>query len=376
MFEINMKRTKRLILLITVCLVMLIFSSCKEKTEEVKPDVIKYVKITEVKQPSSERTNSFPAISQAVREVELAFRVDGPLVRLPVETGQYVEKGELIAEIDPRDYLVRVNKVEAQLDVIKAQLSESLLQYNRYKNLYAQNAAEKAVYDRVKAAYESLDAQFKATQENLKAVQNELLDTKLLAPFSGYVDTKYVENYDNVRDQMQIVSFLDCSSIEVVTGIPEELLAEGIVFTEFSCGFDAYKNKVFDAEFKELGRKPQKANQTYPLTVILKDNDSKIIKPGMAASIAVTFKNEREKEFICVPNESLVSLDQDENYVFIYEVKSKTVKKQKVLIGKLTSSGVEIKSGLKPGQVIVTAGAGFLTNGQKVKPLPDASSRF
>ena len=173
-----------------------------------------------------------------------------------------------------------------------------------------------------------------------------------------------------------VVAFLDCSSIEVVTGVPEELLAEGIELTGFSCSFDAYPDKLFAAELKELGRKPQETNQTYPLTVILKDNDSKMIKPGMAALISVAFKNREEKEIICIPNTALVSLNNDENYVFIFEAKSKTVKRQKVLIGKLTSRGVEIKSGLKPGQVIVTAGAGFLTNGQKVKPLPDASSRF
>lgn len=376
MSEIKIKKAKRWFFYIAVLLLVILISSCKEKAEEVKPEAVKYVKIAEVEKYSGERTNSFPAISRAVREVKLAFRVEGPLIRLPVDTGQYVEKGQLIAEIDPRDYRVKVNAVKAQLNEIAAQLSESLMQYNRYKNLYAQNAVEKAVYDRRKAGYESLESRFEAAQENLKAAENDLSDTRLLAPFSGYVDTKHVENYDNVGAKMPIVSYLDCSSIEVVTGVPEELLAEGIDLTGFSCSFDAYSDKLFAAELKELGRKPQETNQTYPLTVILKDNDSKMIKPGMAASISVVFKNREEKEVICIPNTALVSLNKDENYVFIYEAKSKTVKKQKVLIGKLTTRGVEIKSGLLPGQEIVTAGANFLTNGQKVKPLPDASSRF
>jgi len=376
MYKIKMKKAKRCFSLIVVFLLVVLTSSCKEKAEEKKEPSVKYVKVLKIGEQSGSKTQSFPGMSQAVREVKLAFRVSGPLCRLPVDTGQYVKKGELIAEIDPRDYRVNVNAVKAQLNVLKAQFVESELQYNRYKNLYAQQAAEKAVYDRVKAGYESLKAQVAATVEKLQTAENALFDTKLLAPFSGYVDTKHVENYDNVKAKASIVSFLDCSSIEVVTGVPEELLAEGIDLTEFSCSFDAYKDKSFKADFKELGRKPQKSNQTYPLTVILKDNDSKMIKPGMAAAISVTFKNENEKEFICIPNTSLVSLNKDENYVFIYEDKSKTVKKQKVLIGKLTSRGVEIKSGLLPGQVIVTAGAGFLNDNQKVKPLPDASSRF
>lgn len=360
----------------TVCLLTVLFVSCSKDAEEKKEPSVKYVKVLKVEAQSGLRTQSFPGMSQAVREVKLAFRVAGPLVRLPVDTGQYVKKGELIAEIDPRDYRVNVNTVKAQLNVLKAQLEESELQYNRYKNLYAQQAAQKSVYDRAKAGYESLKAQVEATAEKLQTAENALFDTKLPAPFSGYVDSKHVENYDNVQAKESIVSFLDCSSIEVVTGVPEELLADGIDLTGFSCSFDAYKGKFFKAEFKELGRKPQKSNQTYPLTVILKENDSKMIKPGMAAAIFVTFKNREEKKPICVPNASLVSLNKDENYVFIYEEKSKTVKKQKVLIGKLTSRGVEIKSGLLPGQVIVTAGAGFLNDNQKVKPLPDASSRF
>ncbi len=376
MFNHKMKNENRYLSLIAVLLLTIFFVSCSKEKEEKKAPSVKYVKVLKIEAQSGLRTQSFPGMSQAVREIKLAFRVGGPLVRLPVDIGQYLKKGELIAEIDPRDYRVNVNAVKAQLNVLKAQLVESELTFNRYKNLYAQQAAEKAVYDRVKAGYESLKAQVDATAEKLQAAENALLDTKLRAPFSGYVDTKYVENYDNVQAKDPIVSFLDCSSIEVVTGVSEELLAEGIDLIGFTCSFDAYPDKLFEAELKELGRKPQETNQTYLLTVILKDNDSKIIKPGMAASISVAFKNRDVKQIICIPNTALVSMNKDENYVYIYEAENISVKKQKVLIGKLTTGGVEIKSGLNPGQLIVTAGAAFLTNNQKVKPLPDSSGSF
>ncbi len=167
----------------TVCLLTVLFVSCSKDAEEKKEPSVKYVKVLKVEAQSGLRTQSFPGMSQAVREVKLAFRVAGPLVRLPVDTGQYVKKGELIAEIDPRDYRVNVNTVKAQLNVLKAQLEESELQYNRYKNLYAQQAAQKSVYDRAKAGYESLKAQVEATAEKLQTAENALFDTKLPAPF-------------------------------------------------------------------------------------------------------------------------------------------------------------------------------------------------
>lgn len=370
------KKMKKRIALITVCLLIISFVSCGKEAEQKKTAPVKYVKVMKIKEPPGIRSLTFPGMSQAVREVKLAFRVGGPLVQLPVDTGQYVEKGGLIAEIDPRDFQVNVKTVEAQLKVYLSQLKEAELQYYRYKNLYEQQAAEKAVYDRVKAGYESLKAQVEATEENLQTAKNALIDTRLLAPFSGFVDTKYVENFDNVQAKTPVVSFLDCSSIEVITGVPEELLAEGIDFRGFFCSFDTYPDKIFESALKELGQKPHVSNQTYPLTVILKEKDSKIIKPGMAAEVRVTFKNARDNLLVCIPNEALVSQNKEQNHVFIYDEKCSAVKKQKVIPGKLTSNGVEIKSGLKPGQMIVTAGAGFLMDGQKVKSLPDASSRF
>jgi len=376
MFNLKMKKTKKGLAAITVCMLAVVFAACGKEEAEKKQPFVKYVKVQKIKARSGVKTLTYPGMSQAVQEIKLAFRVGGPLVQLPVDTGQYVEKGGLIAEIDPRDFQVNVKTVDAQLKVYQSKLEEAELQYHRYKNLYQQQAAEKAVYDRVKAGYESLKAQVEATAEKLQTAKNALTDTRLLAPFSGYVDTKYVENFDNVQAKTPIVSFLDCSSIEVITGVPEELLAEGIEFTGFACTFDAYADKTFAADLKELGKKPYVSNQTYPLTVILKASAAKLIRPGMAAEVKLTFKNSRNKLLVCIPNESLVSQNKDENHVFIYDHQRGTVKKQRVIPGKLISNGVEIINGLNPGQVIVTAGAGFLKDGQKVKPLPDASGRF
>ncbi len=330
------------------------------------------VKIFHIKKPALTQTRAFPGVAREMRDVQLAFRVSGPLVALPVDIGQFVEQGALIARIDPRDFTVEVKSLNAKLAASRAQLTEAQLQYTRYKNLHRKKAVPKAEYDHAQAAYDMTAAQVETNIQALEAAQNALDDTALRAPFDGYVHHKFVENYDNVLAKQPIITFLDCSVVEVTAGIPEEMVADGIEFKGYGCSFDAYQGKRFPAQLKELGRKSQPSNQTYPLTVTLAPPESMSIRPGMAATIFVTYATPSTAPPIIVPGESVVNDKEGKSFVWIYEKKNGSVKKQYVRLGRLMSGGIEVTGGLTHGVSVVTAGAPLLVPGQKVYPLASA----
>jgi len=312
-------------------------------------------------------TREFPGIAMPVSEVRMAFRVGGPLRDLPVDVGQFVKKGALIAQIDPRDFEVRVATLKAEHASLEAQLVNAQLRYTRYQNLYATDATAKASLDTAQAAHDQLEAQVAAVAAQLRDARNRLADTSLTAPFDGYVDQKFVENYDNVKAKEAIVSFLDCAVIEVTAGVPEELLADGIKLQKFSCEFDTYPGKHFPAELKELGRKPRADNQSYPLTVTLSRPEEVLPQPGMAATLFIVIESDAAAGFV-LPAASVVNDTDNRSFVWVYDTTNSTVERRYVRVGKLVAGGIEVLDGIQDGEQIVTAGAHYLQPGQKVQP--------
>ncbi len=362
---------------IILCLLPAAAFSCASNTEEESAirQEKRLVKLIEVSGFSPTKTRAFPAIAKATREVQLAFRVRGPLVNFPVNVGDYVEKGQLIAQIDRRDYKVRLKSAKAALETCRAEMEVARLQYDRHKNLLKTEAVAKARYDRVKADFEMITAKADAALQEFRAAQDALRDTRLEAPFSGFVNTKFVENHDNVQAMQPIVLFLDCSAIEVVAGLPEEMLVKSVKLKGFECGFETYPGIRFKADLKELGTKPLISNQSYPLTVILSMEDSAKVKPGMAATVFVTFFSENDHPFY-VPVEAVVSDIEEKSYLWIYNPESSTVNRRYVETGSITSSGIEVKNNLKKGEWVVRAGAHFLKEDEQVKPVFPGQEMF
>ncbi len=325
------------------------------------------VKLITVEPRDGALMRAFPGIAMPVREVQLAFRVGGPLRDLPIDVGQFVKKGERIAKIDPRDFEVRVATLKAERDSLQAQLVNARLRYTRYQNLYKTDATAKASLDSARAAHDQLAAQVAAIGAQLDDARNRLADTSLTAPFDGYIDRKFVENYDNVKAKQSIVSFLDCSIIEVTAGVPEELVVEGMRMQQFLCAFDSYPGKSFPAELKELGRKPSADNQAYPLTVRLPAPDSLVLKPGMAATLSIMIESSVGSADFVVPPTAVVNDKDNRSFVWRYDKQTGTVEPRFITAGQLVSGGIEVLDGLKGGEQIVTAGTHFLRAGQKVK---------
>lgn len=359
----------------------LVFSKGEEKkTGVVWPTEGRPVKVLVIPPSQQEMVRAFPGLAEPIREMQLAFRVSGPLDRLPVHVGQFMRRGELIARIDPRDFKVQVETLAAQRKALTAQLKKARLQYRRYSNLYAIKAAPKAALDDARAARDQLAAQVDATSARLEDARNRLADTRLTAPADGYVDRKHVEVFDNVAAQQPVVAFLDVTEIQVTAGIPEELVADTVHLTGFACEFDAYPGRRFPATLKELGRKPRRSNQSYPLTVKLPVPESVPVRPGMAATIHVTLTDGRPAG-ILVPVAAVVNDAKGRSFVWVYDKNSQTVKRCDVTTGRLTKAGIELQSGIRSGDRVITAGAHFLHAGQRVtvadetwRPLQDRSA--
>lgn len=345
----------KLFLKITVLsfLISIILSSCSSTTEE-KKDIIRPVKICEVGM-NSEASNLriFTGIVKESREVKLAFQVAGPISSLNVEEGEYVRKGQLIASISTRDYKIQLDAASAYYDNVK-------LQADRYAALYAKKSTSKSVLDKSQAA-------LKVAKAKMDAAANSLKDTRIYAPFNGYIQKKYAENREKVSAAFPIVSILDLRNMKLEVLLSEKDFVNAKTFTNIKCRFSSLNDKVYNAEVSEVEHKPN-FNKLYKMTLKIDTRGDTCLVPGMLANVEVHEEKEN-LEVNCIPVEAVFS-SEGKSCVWIYNAKTSTISKQFVISDSFTSTGmIKIIKGISKGDKIVVAGVYSIQEGQKVKVL-------
>ena len=148
-------------------------------------------------------------ISQPYRLSELSFRVGGPVHAFDVQQGQFFRKGQLIAAIDERDFVIQKQRTEALY-------RQAEVDYARISSLYAKDNISGMNYEQAKANYER-------TKADYEAAVNAWEDSRLYAPFDGYVQQAHIERYQDVKPSVPVVTFIDLSRIKVEAYVPEDM---------------------------------------------------------------------------------------------------------------------------------------------------------
>ena len=343
-----------------VSFLIIIFSliGCKQE-ETAKNEVIKPVKTMQVESTTQLLNLKLPGTVRASKRAELSFNVPGRIVILNAKEGARINEGDIIAELDDRDY-------KNNYQSAKANLKEARLTFKRYRNLIKEKAVSKASLDKVEKAYDIADA-------NMKVAEKALNDTKLKAYFSGTIAARYIENFQNIQAKQAIVSIEDKSALEIVVHVPEKGLVKKSREDVLSiyASFDAIPNKKFALDVKEISTKADPATRTYAVVFTMPAHKKYNILSGMTADvdIQVSTGEKTATEMILVPVTAVMGDKENNSYVWMYSAETGTVSRRKVVIGKMTGMNIHIVSGLRYGETIVTAGVNYLVDGMKVRPL-------
>jgi RND family efflux transporter MFP subunit len=372
---------------------------------------------------------SLPGQASAAEEVNLAFRVSGPLIELPINVGDEVKRGDVIAQIDPTDFRVAVDdatanleRAERELDAMKvarpeeirvaeegvnaatASLAKAKSDHDRNINLLNGNAISQREFDRTRALLDVAKASLRSAEEQLGArqagarpediaaqqaeirslnasfenAQNQLRYSTLQAPFDGTITATFVDNYQAVQKGQMIARLVDKSRIEFTVNVPESGIPLVPYVRDLSCTFDAFPDKQFAATIKEIGFEASRTTRTYPVTFSIEQQykeEGVLVLPGMAGRITarVELPEGSLDKGIEVPETAIFS-DSGSQFVWIVDESANTVNRMQVTPGELTQHGIRVPE-LQPGQVVATAGVHSLTEGQQVRILDAAETR-
>jgi RND family efflux transporter MFP subunit len=276
--------------------------------------------------------------------------------------GMRVKAGELVAEIDARDYIIAEQSAKARYEQTKAEAE-------RYKRLWQKGSVAKNDYDRKYANYLQAKANWEDAANNLK-------DTKLYAPFSGYYGPKLADVGTEIKAKQPVTTISNLDLIEVVTTIPEKLAVSFKRFKSYQVIFESYPDHVFEATLKDIGKVP--TPEGYTLTLYLKhkndpNNPNQLkVTAGMSCRVNINLDSSSDDESKIIPTAAVFE-GQTDNIPSVWVLEGKdtlTVRKQHVKLGGFAGKDyIKIVSGLETGQKIVAAGAKRLVEGQKVKIL-------
>lgn len=363
--HINQKRWLWVVFFIILFLI-LFFSCSEEDTEkqEVRLRPIRYQQITHI--PSSQQ-RIFTGISAASIEKTLSFKVAGTLLRLYPVVGDRVYKDQVIAELDRRDYTLRAQEGEANLEKTKSESRSAEANYKRIQALYENRNASLNELDAARASFESARASIRLLEKQLEFLKLQENYTVLTSPDDCKVaDIKPKEN-ENISAGQPVFSLACGEKTKVKVTVPEAVIGFIKQNDVVSVRFDVIPNQTFEATTLEVGVAPTEQGTTYPVTVELNEARAEV-RSGMATQVTFTLHaNENEK--IVIPTSALAN-DRKGHYVFVLQPIGNDqgmVYRRAVRIGEITARGVEIIGGLKDQELIVIAGISQLQDKQKVR---------
>jgi RND family efflux transporter MFP subunit len=253
-------RTFPFIVLVLALPAMLVYlSGCAEKEEAVTVELVRPVKTILVAQPEQGGLRNFPARIDALKKAELSFRIPGKVSELPIREGDPVERGQVLAKLDPTDFQIVLTDRQATYDQAKND-------YERAKELVKDGFISRTDFDKK-------EADFKNAVAALDQARQDMLYTELDAPFSGTVAKRYVERFEEVQAKEPMLALHDSSTLEVKIDVPETLILKidpgrggEDARVPVTAAFDSIPGRRFDVAFKEVATRADAKTQTFEVT--------------------------------------------------------------------------------------------------------------
>jgi len=337
------------------------------------------VKTIRVRAASGNSHLTLPAKVRAYRRVELAFKgVSGPLIELPVEgrEGQPVEKGELLARIDPKPYEIRLRSVQGLLKEASAALALARQEYQRVLKIQQMDAGavSAADVDRKREGLHAAEGRIRSLEAEVEDARNKLRHTELRAPFNGLVARRWVDNFQEIQPSQPVLALEDISQVELLIDVPENVMATADAQGDdhgisFSAQFPAAPGKHFPLELQEYATRADPATQTYQVVLKMVQPEELNVSTGMTATVTADFDEQTaSRQETRVPAIAVAADADGAGYVWVVDTDTMTVHKRQVKLGAVAGSeDVNILEGLKSGEEVVVAGILKLHEGMQVR---------
>ena len=335
---------------------------------DVIEETLRPVRYITVSDDSAFRDRSFSGSSKSSLESRLSFKVSGTVINVPVQIGQRLRAGDLIAEIDPASYVLQAQQAQASLVEAQANDRRAAANYDRTKGLYANDNASLNDLESARAQAESAQAVVAAASKALEIARLNVSYTKLTADTDCSIASLSIEVNENVTSGQQVAVVSCGEEYEVTLDLPESLIGEVDEYTPVSVRFGAIPDQVFSGEVSEVAVASGAGSAAFPVVIKIAGSHPSL-RSGLAADVTFQFDSASERGGVVLPVTAVIN-DPAGTFVFVAEPADvegeSVVRRRDVTLGELTQSGIEIVNGVQIGDNIITAGLSVIRDGQRV----------
>lgn len=356
MFNKNFDLDFRAKVAVLIAAVLYGLSGCSEAPQEQqKVEVVQAVKLAQVTDSPNSTIRTFPAEVSAVKTIDVSFEVTGRLKSTNLQTGSLINKGDVLAQIDPTPY-------NQTVDEAKARFAQAKRDLERISATFKKGLVSQSDMDGAQTNYELAEIA-------LQRAEQDLSYTKLVSPFDAQVSERLVDNSSYVKAGDIIARLQDVSRFYFNINVPERLVSrykEGTPVTADAFIISA-PEKRYTLEYIEHDTQPDPVTQTYKV-VFAADGKNSHLTPGARAVVNVTLGYQSYGEGVLVPFSSLVGNDAEGFKVWRFDQNSQQVNAVDVNVMHVEQSFALVDGQLSVGDFVVAAGANKMRSGLVVKP--------
>jgi RND family efflux transporter MFP subunit len=331
-------------------MLMLLLVSCKQKNDTntaIQQSTIA-IKTEEVNKIMANDLISMSGNIEGKTTVRLGFMVAGKVNYISSKEGQNITKGQLIASLDPANYIIAK-------EISDAQVNATADEFKRLKTMHDRASVSDGDFSKISFGLDGAKAQQKLQAKNLS-------DTKLFSPISGVLLKKQTEVGEIIGVGIPLFVISDISTVKVIAYIPEGELHH-IKLGQTASVFISSLDETYSGKVIEVGSAADVTSRAFTVKIEIQ-NPKQLIRPGMIAEVKLS--SSQEKETITLPAEAILHDLDNQSYVFVVDKKQNKAFKRKISIGNVIDNKITITSGLTIGETVVTAGQTKLNDGSLI----------
>lgn len=344
----------------SLILIAMALSACEQSQTTAEAPVRPVLSmIAEVRHPE---TVGFTGTVEAAYSADLGFRVLGRITARNVNVGDVVRKGQVLATIDSSSLQLAVDKAKADLASEEAKLDLAKVTEQRQQKLLATNATTKESFEDAQQSREASEASVKQLQADLTIAQEQLSYAELTSDVDGVVSAVSGEVGQVASAGQTILTVAGLGDRDAVVDIPDSYNALTAIGTPFVVTLQANPSIRVKGKVRETAPQADAATRSLRTKIALESPPESF---RLGSTVTAT-QDKPVKDQIWLPASAIG--DQDgARFVWIVDPVSKKVTTRTVTTEPAPDGGVNVLSGLTPGERVVTAGVNSLSNDQTVR---------
>lgn len=339
----------------------LLIASCGKQQQNSEERAPIKVAVTTIQPAPVNGVNSYSGTIEEIAATALSLPMGGTVKAILVDEGQMVQQGQLIATADATSVGNSFEMARATTQQAKDALAQAQDAYNRMKQLHDNGAISELQWVDIQTKVSQAQSLLRQAQAGEKIAQKAMTDTKVVAPFSGYISQKNAEVGQNLLPGQSVVKLVKIDCVNIKIAVPEEEISTLKKGDKIRGSVAALNNYSFEGIVTEKAITADLISRSYTVKAVVNNPNQKLL-PGMVCNALITKENTAMA--IQIPA-NIVQIDEKNN-TFVWTVVGGKAHRTPLTLGETAGENVIVANGLKVGDELITAGQQKVSEGMAV----------